>query len=67
MSLWPVSDYVTGEMMTAYYSGLKAGRGRGDALRQAQLAMLARPNRHHPFYWASFVQAGDWASLDAGR
>src|SRR5262249_7922128 len=30
MSLWPVSDYVTREMMTAYYSGLKQGLGRGE-------------------------------------
>jgi CHAT domain-containing protein len=67
MSLWPVSDYVTREMMTRYYSGLKRGLGRGDALRQSQLAMLARTNRQHPFYWASFIQAGEWASLDGQR
>jgi CHAT domain-containing protein len=64
MSLWPVSDYVTREMMTAYYTGLKNGQGRGEALRRAQLAMLARQNRRHPFYWASFIQAGDWRTLD---
>jgi CHAT domain-containing protein len=67
MSLWPVSDYITREMMTAYYSGLKHGLGRGEALRQAQLAMLARKNRRHPFYWASFIHAGEWASLDGRR
>jgi CHAT domain-containing protein/Tfp pilus assembly protein PilF len=67
MSLWPVSDYVTREIMTAYYGGLKQGLGRGDALRQAQLAMLARANRQHPFYWASFIQAGEWANLDGRR
>ncbi len=64
MSLWPVSDFVTREMMTAYYAGLKRGLGRGDALRHAQLAMLARPNRRHPSYWASFIQAGEWRTLD---
>jgi CHAT domain-containing protein len=67
MSLWPVSDYVTREMMTTYYGGLKRGLGRGDALRQAQLAMLARSGRQHPFYWASFIQAGEWANLDGRR
>ena len=65
MSLWPVSDYVTREMMTAYYTGLKRGLGRGEALRAAQRAMRARPNRQHPFYWAGFIQAGDWRPLDA--
>lgn len=65
MSLWPVSDYVTRQVMTAYYTALKAGQGRGDALRRAQLAMVARPDRRHPFYWASFIQAGDWRPLGA--
>jgi CHAT domain-containing protein len=35
MSLWPVSDYITRETMTAFYTGLKHGLGRGEALRQA--------------------------------
>jgi len=67
MSLWPVSDYVTREIMTSYYSGLKRGLGRGEALRQAQLAMLKRKGREHPFYWASFIQSGEWANLDGQR
>jgi CHAT domain-containing protein len=67
MSLWPVSDRVTREMMTAYYAGLKKGLGRGEALRKAQLAMLKRRGREHPFYWASFIQSGEWANLDGQR
>jgi CHAT domain-containing protein/Tfp pilus assembly protein PilF len=67
MSLWPVSDYVTREMMTAYYKGLKRGLGRGEALRQVQLSMLKRKSREHPFHWASFIQSGEWANLDGQR
>ena len=67
MSLWPVSDYVTRELMTSYYKNLKAGMGRGEALRQVQLEMIKRPNRRHPFYWASFIQSGEWANLDGKR
>lgn len=67
MSLWPVSDYVTRELMTEYYTGLKKGLGRGEALRQAQLAMMKRKGRQHPFYWASFIQSGEWANLDGKR
>jgi CHAT domain-containing protein len=67
MSLWPVSDRVTREMMTAYYQGLKHGLGRGEALRQAELAMLKRKDRQHPFYWASFIHSGEWANLDGHR
>jgi CHAT domain-containing protein len=66
MTLWPVSDYVTREVMTAYYTGLKQGLGRREALRQAQLAMLKRQGRGHPFYWASFIQSGEWRNL-AGK
>jgi CHAT domain-containing protein len=67
MSLWPVSDRVTREMMTAYYTGLKRGLGRGEALRHAELAMLKRKDRQHPFYWASFIQSGEWADLGGRR
>lgn len=65
MSLWPVSDRVTRETMVTYYRGLKDGLGRGDALHRAQLTQLKRPNRQHPFYWASFIQSGEWGALDA--
>lgn len=67
MSLWAVSDYVTRELMTSYYKGLKQGLGRNAALRQTQLEMLRRPDRQHPFYWASFIQSGEWANLDGKR
>jgi CHAT domain-containing protein len=67
MSLWPVSDYVTRELMTAYYKELKQGLGRSEALRKVQLHMLKRPDRVHPFYWASFIQSGEWANLDGKR
>jgi len=67
MTLWPVSDASSREAMAAYYAGLRAGLGRGDALRQAKLEMLKRTGRQHPFYWASFIQFGEWASLDGKR
>jgi CHAT domain-containing protein len=63
MSLWPISDRVTRELMTAYYAGLKHGLGRGEALRQAQLTMLKRKDRRHPFFWASFIQSGQWRPI----
>ena len=67
MTLWAVSDASSRETMAAYYAGLRAGLGRGDALRQAKLDMLKRTDRRHPFYWASFIQSGEWASLDGRR
>jgi CHAT domain-containing protein len=67
MSLWPVSDSIARETMVAYYTGLRNGLGRGDALRQSKLAMLRRDVRRHPFYWASFIQSGEWTRLDPVR
>ena len=67
MSLWSVSDQVTRELMTDYYKNLKQGIGRGAALRKVQLEMLKKNNRQHPFYWAAFIQSGEWANLDGKR
>jgi CHAT domain-containing protein/Tfp pilus assembly protein PilF len=67
MSLWKVSDQGTKELMVEYYKRLLRGEGRGEALRQVQLQMLKTPARRHPFYWASFIQSGEWANLDGKR
>lgn len=67
ISLWPVSDTGTSRLMTGYYEALKAGAGRSEALRQVQLRMLRDPKSRHPFYWASFIQSGEWASLEGKR
>jgi CHAT domain-containing protein/Flp pilus assembly protein TadD len=67
MSLWSVSDYMTRELMTKYYQNLHSGMGRGEALRRSQLAMLNRPERRHPFYWAGFIHSGEWSNLAGER
>ncbi len=67
MTLWPVGDAIARETMVSYYTELRSGLGRGDALRQSKLAMLRRPGREHPYYWAAFIQSGEWASLEAPR
>jgi CHAT domain-containing protein len=67
MSLWPISDFTTRTLMTSYYQNLKQGLGRGEALRQVQLDMLKKNPKLHPFYWANFIQSGDWRNLEGGR
>src|SRR6185503_19362117 len=42
MSLWEVDTGRTRELTIAYYQRLKAGAGRSEALRQAQLQMLGQ-------------------------
>jgi CHAT domain-containing protein len=63
MSLWKVDDQVTRDLMVIFYRGLLAGKGRAAALRDAQLAILARRGNDNPFYWAGFIPVGDWRPL----
>lgn len=67
MSLWSVSDTATRDLMIDYYTRLQKGEGRGEALRNAQLDMLKSTDRSHPYYWASFIQLGDWRRIDPGE
>jgi CHAT domain-containing protein len=68
MSLWPVSDESTRDMMISYYKALQLGEGRSEGLRRAQLrALRERKDLRHPFYWATFIQSGEWANLNGQR
>jgi tetratricopeptide (TPR) repeat protein len=58
VSLWPVDDEATAELMGDFYRRVLEGAGPSAALRSAQLAQLAR--RPHPFFWASFILLGRW-------
>jgi CHAT domain-containing protein len=67
MSLWQVADKATRELMVGYYTGLQRGEGRSEALRNVQLQMLRSRERRHPYYWAGFIQSGEWANLEGKR
>jgi CHAT domain-containing protein len=67
ISLWPVSDIGAKEFMTDYYLALRQGEGRSEGLRQVQLRMLRSKYRRHPFYWAAFIQSGEWANMEGQR
>ncbi len=68
MSLWPVSDVAAKDLMIPYYRALQQGEGRSEGLRQVQLRILReRKDWQHPFYWAAFIQSGEWANLDGRR
>lgn len=67
MSLWPVSDRGTSDLMIEYYKALQSGQGRSEAMRQVQLRMLKGEKRQHPYFWASFIVSGEWANLDGKR
>jgi CHAT domain-containing protein len=67
MSLWKVDDTATRDLMISYYTALMAGGGRTEALREAQLALIASKAYAHPYFWASFIPEGDWRSLDGNE
>jgi CHAT domain-containing protein/tetratricopeptide (TPR) repeat protein len=63
-TLWRIDDQTTATLMEGFYSGLRAGRGRAQALRDAQLQVLSEASgRSHPFFWAPVVLLGDWGPL----
>jgi CHAT domain-containing protein len=63
-TLWRIDDKATAALMTAFYTGLKAGLTKDEALRQAQIAFIrGAPGNgrwRHPAYWSAFQLSGDW-------
>jgi CHAT domain-containing protein len=56
-TLWQVNDRASYELMQEFYRRLKAGQAKAEALRQAQLATLAR--YPHPYFWAAYQLTGE--------
>jgi CHAT domain-containing protein len=60
-TLWSVNDRSTAELMTQFYQNLtQTNSQRAEALRQAQLSLLAQKQYEHPYYWAPFILVGNW-------
>jgi tetratricopeptide (TPR) repeat protein len=68
LSQWAVDDRSTALLMEIFYQGLQSGASKGEALRRAQCAFLARAPQEqeqrsaayaHPYYWAPFFLVGD--------
>lgn len=60
-TLWQVNDASTALMMVEFYRQLaKPGVTRAEALRNAQLSLLAQGKYRDPYYWAAFVLVGNW-------
>jgi CHAT domain-containing protein len=61
VSLWIVNDRATAELMAAFYRGvLREGKRPVAALREAQLELRKQKQWESPYYWAAFVQHGEW-------
>ncbi len=61
VSLWSVSDRATADLMGRLYAGMiKRGQRPAAALRSAQLEIWRQKAWRSPYYWAAFVQQGEW-------
>jgi len=65
MSLWSVDDRAARQWMDALYRARLVQRlDSANAMREASIAFIrdrrAKGQSAHPFFWASFVAAGDW-------
>ena len=63
MSMWPVPDQETQELMVQFYRNIAAGMDRSHALRKAALKQMQiareRYGQAHPLYWGAFVFLGE--------
>ena len=59
-SLWSVNDPAATALVEVFYARLMAGDSRAQALRAAQLELLADFRYRHPAYWAPYLLIGTW-------
>lgn len=67
-SLWKVPDQETRLIMEGFYTALKGGRLKNEALRDAKLQYLSQikqPQLRHPYYWSGFILMGDTSAVSA--
>lgn len=63
-SLWPLNDAAAPVLMVQFYQNLASGNiTKAEALRQAQLALLADPQFNQPYFWSAVVLVGNWQQL----
>ncbi|MEH2421684.1 MAG: CHAT domain-containing protein [Nostoc sp.] len=60
-SLWSLDDESSQKLISTFYNSItQPHTSRAEALRQAQLALLADSLYSHPRYWAPFLLVGNW-------
>jgi CHAT domain-containing protein len=60
-TLWPVRDQSTALLVADMYREHQSSQiSKIEALRRAQLALLAQPKYASPHYWAPFILMGNW-------
>jgi CHAT domain-containing protein len=57
--LWKIADATEQTLMDSFYRELSAGKGRAEALREAQLGLLKNPRTASFLQWAPVILSGD--------
>jgi len=67
LSHWKVEDVATAEFMTRFYTRLKAGSSRSDALAATQNdfrnGIAGNGRWKDPYYWSGWQLIGDWRPI----
>ena len=65
MTLWPVSDQSSSELMTSFYRYLKKGKSKQESMRLAKIDYLdtADDLTSNPYFWSGFVVVGDGSPI----
>jgi CHAT domain-containing protein len=60
-TLWYINDEATVSLIEEFYRQLRqSDSSKAQALRQAQLKMIADVNYNHPAIWSPFILIGNW-------
>lgn len=58
VSLWRVNDQPTAHLMIEFYDQIRQGKTYSEALQQAKLELIKKPQYADPVNWAAFVLNG---------
>ena len=59
VSLWKIADASTSEFMRLFYTQLKEGASKAEALQSAMRSMSRSEQYRHPYFWSAFLLQGD--------
>ena len=67
-SLWQVNEQSTLSILATFYTNLKQGQSKSQALRNAKLSYIntAPDHKRHPYYWAGLILIGDDSPIEMG-
>ncbi|MHC0068520.1 CHAT domain-containing protein [Nostoc sp. UIC 10890] len=59
-TLWLVDSKSSVVLMNEFYKNLKNGIHKAEALRLAQISLMAIPEYNNPYHWAPYLLVGSW-------